>query len=198
MARPRRNDHTRDTIIETGLTMLAEQGYHGTGLKQLLDRTGVPKGSFYHYFASKEAFVAEVIRHYGQAVLDHANGFIVPGQPRASIQALCAAGIERYQQRGCRHGCLVGSLAAELGGSSPLCQQAMAEAIGRWDEWLEQQLIQARELGQLAVDQSPANLSRQFWDRWQGALLRMQLRGDTRQMEQDMDDLLNQWFGSAA
>ena len=43
--------------------LLMDQGYHGTGLQELVQRVGVPKGSFYNYFESKEAFRAGVVRH---------------------------------------------------------------------------------------------------------------------------------------
>jgi len=44
-----------------------EQGYHGTGLQELVTKVGVPKGSFYNYFPSKEDFSAEVVRLYAAA-----------------------------------------------------------------------------------------------------------------------------------
>ncbi|MDB5769038.1 MAG: transcriptional regulator, TetR family, partial [Collimonas fungivorans] len=55
---------TRATLLETGLRLFAEQGYNGTGIKEIVDATGVPKGSFYNYFKSKEDFGAEVISFY--------------------------------------------------------------------------------------------------------------------------------------
>ena len=56
MARPRRSENTRQELLELGVRLLSENGYNGTGLKQILDEAGVPKGSFYNYFPSKEAY----------------------------------------------------------------------------------------------------------------------------------------------
>ena len=53
MARPRRSEQTREVLIEEGIRQLAAHGYHGTGIKQILDAVCVPKGSFYNYFDSK-------------------------------------------------------------------------------------------------------------------------------------------------
>ena len=59
MNRPRRSVQTREALIEAGIEHLSVHGYHGTGIKQILDEVNVPKGSFYNFFASKEAFVAD-------------------------------------------------------------------------------------------------------------------------------------------
>ncbi|WBA19320.1 TetR/AcrR family transcriptional regulator [Salinivibrio kushneri] len=54
---------THQHLLETGVSVMAQFGFSGVGLSAILKQAGVPKGSFYHYFASKEQF--------GQAVLDH-------------------------------------------------------------------------------------------------------------------------------
>ena len=66
MVRPRKSEHSRQELLDTGSRMLTEFGYHGTGIKQVLDAVGVPKGSFYNFFPSKEAFVAGIIYQYGE------------------------------------------------------------------------------------------------------------------------------------
>ncbi len=55
---------TRERLLDQGVTLLMEHGYHGAGLQAILQGVGVPKGSFYHYFPSKEDFSVEVIQHY--------------------------------------------------------------------------------------------------------------------------------------
>jgi TetR/AcrR family transcriptional repressor of nem operon len=63
---PRRSkrEETRQRLLQDGVSSFLEHGYHGTGIKEVLDRVEVPKGSFYNYFESKEAFGAAAIRHY--------------------------------------------------------------------------------------------------------------------------------------
>ena len=57
-----RHDNTRQHILDTGLGIFAGKGFASVGLNELLRAAGVPKGSFYHYFESKE--------QYGQALLE--------------------------------------------------------------------------------------------------------------------------------
>lgn len=58
-----RHDNTRQHILEIGYGIIAGKGFSSVGLNEILSSAGVPKGSFYHYFESKE--------QYGQALLEH-------------------------------------------------------------------------------------------------------------------------------
>ena len=55
---------TRDHLLQVGLRRIRSLGYAATGVKEILDEADVPKGSFYHHFASKEAFAKEVLALY--------------------------------------------------------------------------------------------------------------------------------------
>jgi len=59
-------NETRESLVRAGLVALTEKGFSATGIDEILKAVGVPKGSFYHYFDSKEAFGAELIDRYGQ------------------------------------------------------------------------------------------------------------------------------------
>ena len=58
-----RHDNTRQHILETGQRIIVGKGFASVGLNEILTTAGVPKGSFYHYFESKE--------QYGQALLEN-------------------------------------------------------------------------------------------------------------------------------
>ena len=55
---------TRQHILDTGYQLIAQQGFSNVGLSQLLKHADVPKGSFYHYFKSKEQFGEALIQDY--------------------------------------------------------------------------------------------------------------------------------------
>ena len=56
-----KNTATRDKLIDTGAELITQQGYNATGINAVLNACGVPKGSFYPYFSSKEDFGLAVI-----------------------------------------------------------------------------------------------------------------------------------------
>ena len=55
---------TRAHILDVGYQLIAQKGFVGVGLAEILQQAGVPKGSFYHYFPSKELFGQALIEHY--------------------------------------------------------------------------------------------------------------------------------------
>lgn len=55
---------TRAHILDVGYQLIAQKGFVGVGLAEILQKAGVPKGSFYHYFPSKELFGQALIEHY--------------------------------------------------------------------------------------------------------------------------------------
>lgn len=69
---------TREHLLATGERLCLQRGFIGLGLRELLKTAGVPKGSFYHYFRSKEAFGACMLAHHYARYLDalrqHFNG----------------------------------------------------------------------------------------------------------------------------
>ncbi|WP_298439629.1 TetR/AcrR family transcriptional regulator [uncultured Ferrimonas sp.] len=195
MARPRRNDHNREQLLDAGLSLLAQQGYHGTGLKQILDLVQVPKGSFYHYFDSKEHFVAQVIERYGQQVLAQMDKIASDyPQPRDQLAQIVRQGLQQYQANHYQHGCLLGSLAAELGHHNNLCNHAMLHVFSQFEQWLMAVIEQGQQQQQIRSSLPPLQLSQLFWDCWQGGLLRMQLQGSIEPMLAQMELLLQHVF----
>ena len=58
------NPEVRNRLLAAGLDLVHTRGFTASGVKDITDAAGVPKGSFYAYFASKEAFAAAILEHY--------------------------------------------------------------------------------------------------------------------------------------
>lgn len=168
---------TREALLRCGVDVLTEQGFASTGLEPLLARAGVPKGSFYHYFASKEAFglaVLEVYAAYFARRLDrHFLDVSLP--PLARLAAFvdgAAAGMARH---GFRRGCLVGNLGQEVSTLPAAFRQRLEAVLQDWQARLEHLLDEARGSGELAASADCAALAAFFWIGWEGAVLRARL-----------------------
>ncbi len=59
---------TKTALLEAGCRIMREKGYSNTGIQEVLGSTGVPKGSFYYYFDSKEDFALQIIDHFDKHV----------------------------------------------------------------------------------------------------------------------------------
>ena len=195
MARPRQNDQRREELLQQGKDLLTEHGYHGTGLKKILDNVKVPKGSFYNYFESKEKFASEIIEQYGRDSAKKLNDFIKQSteNPVDTLRNIYQHIVAEIDKNGPK-GCLVGNLAAEIGTSSEICQKSMLNAFNSWKKSFTTLLLEAQKQGLIRNDLSAEVLCDLLWETWQGALLKLKIDGNTEHLIQTIDVLLYHLF----
>jgi TetR/AcrR family transcriptional regulator, transcriptional repressor for nem operon len=173
-------DHgdTREALLRAGVAALTRKGFVATGLDEILSLANVPKGSFYHYFASKEAFGAEAIARYGAyfaAKLDRhlLDERLAPLERLRAFIADAEAGMRRYEFR---RGCLVGNLGQEMS-ALPEAYRARLDAVFKdWEARLAACLRLAQMRGEIGAGLDCARLAYFFWIGWEGAVLRAKLR----------------------
>jgi TetR/AcrR family transcriptional repressor of nem operon len=111
-----RHDNTRQHILETGHRIIAGKGFTGVGLNELLQTAGVPKGSFYHYFKSKEqygqALLEDYFEHYLADIETLLNGAVTPAHDR--LMHYWQRWLDRQSDDCTQQKCLVVKLAAEV------------------------------------------------------------------------------------
>ncbi len=182
MGRPRLSHETKTRLLDEGVASLIEQGYHGTGIKEVLDQVKVPKGSFYNYFESKEHFGAEVIRHYAGQFLSQLDSQL--GKPKADalseLKKCFKQMIRNFEGSSQACGCLVGNLGAELGASSELCREALAGAMHGAEQRFATTIKRAQEQGTVRTDISADDLAEFLWNSWEGALIRMKIENSVQ------------------
>src|SRR5256886_11201300 len=112
---------TKATLVAAGTQLILEQGYHQTGIQDVLQAAGVPKGSFYYYFPSKEAFALEVIAQFAAAYLARLEQHLgdTTASPLTRLHRHQEDLRARFERRGCRGGCLIGNLSQELADHNP-------------------------------------------------------------------------------
>jgi TetR/AcrR family transcriptional repressor of nem operon len=168
---------TRERLIRVGMEVLTEQGFGSTGLEEVLRRGGVPKGSFYYYFTSKEAFGAAVIDGYARYFADKLDRHLTgAAQPRlARLQAFIDDAGRGMRRHAFRRGCLVGNLGQELGSTHDAFRTQLAAVFDDWNRRVARLLDEARAAGEFAADEDSAALAELFWIGWEGAVLRARL-----------------------
>jgi TetR/AcrR family transcriptional regulator, transcriptional repressor for nem operon len=138
---------TRERLIAVGLHKVLEGGWSATSIDVVLRECDVPKGSFYHYFASKEAFGYALLESYQSFFMQRLNKWFVDqptdglGQLQAAMDGFLAdsiAGMERY---GYRRGCLVGALGQEVAGLHDGFRSKLLESLQYWDKTLANALF---------------------------------------------------------
>jgi len=186
----------RAKLLDQGVTLLMAQGYHGTGLQELVQTVGVPKGSFYNYFESKEAFSAEVVKHYIEPFLKQLDHHLQRRDvnAEAALKAYFDELIEETERRNFKGGCLLGNLMGEIGETSDLCQASLRDAVHRYRDKLREGLARAQREGSFRKDMDAKDMADFLVNVWQGALLRMKIEKSVRPLTQFCDFLLNDYF----
>ncbi|WP_166838653.1 TetR/AcrR family transcriptional regulator [Rheinheimera pleomorphica] len=175
----------RAELIRSGLEHLTEIGFTASGLDKMLKKAGVPKGSFYFYFNSKEAF--------GHAVLDsYANYFaskldsclldssVPPLQRMRNFIDDARHGIARHQFK---RGCLVGNLGQEVDLLPESFRPLLIAIFHSWQQRIASCLREAQLAGQLSSTADCDALAEFFWIGWEGAVSRSRLEQSTQPLE---------------
>ncbi|HYQ39076.1 MAG TPA: TetR family transcriptional regulator C-terminal domain-containing protein, partial [Pseudomonas sp.] len=107
---------TREALLHAGMRLLTEKGFLSTGIDAVLREVGVPKGSFYHYFASKEAFGRAVLERYGAWFAAKLDRWLLDGSrpPLVRLEDFVADARTGMARHAFRRGCLVGNLGQEV------------------------------------------------------------------------------------
>lgn len=195
MARPRLSEHTRQQLLDEGVAAFLAGGYHGTGLKEVLDRVNVPKGSFYNYFESKEAFGAAAIAHYAECLGNKLTEALAkaPDDPLAGLRLFFAQLTAEFQAANYIGGCLVANLGGELEGSD-VCRGALVSAMRGWRNGLRKALGAAQQRGQLRADMDAGEMADLLVETWEGAVIRMKIERSTAPLQRCLDRLLGDYF----
>lgn len=181
---PREYSDTRELLLRAGVEALTEQGLSGTGLDGLLKRVNVPKGSFYHYFESKDAFGRELIQRYTQYFADRLDHWLLDETlpPLKRLEAFvdwAKEGMVRYQFQ---RGCLVGNLGQEIGLLPDDYRTPLEMALQDWQQRLALCLEKAKSTGDLSPQADSARLAECFWIGWEGAVMRARMTQSTQPM----------------
>lgn len=186
----------RDNLLNQGVKLLMEQGYHGTGLKEILDAVKIPKGSFYNYFGSKENFGSEVIQHYIEPFIKQLNAYLENSDDDAlgALRRYYHVLIAEAENEGFKGGCLLGNLMGEIGDTSELCQKSLQSAVTRYRNTIRSGLTQAQQQGTVRTDLSAEEMADLLLNTWQGALLRMKIEQSSDPLKQCCRNLLDGYF----
>lgn len=187
---------TRERLLAQGVALFTEQGYHGAGLQDILNSVGVPKGSFYNYFASKEEFGAAAISHYIEPFIVLLDGWLKRPELNAvdALEAYFGELIAELERRQFIGGCLLGNLIGEVGDTSEICRLALNNAVHRYRDKLREGIERGQQENSFRTDISAETMADMLSDAWQGALLRMKVEQSTQPLQTCCKHLLRGYF----
>jgi TetR/AcrR family transcriptional repressor of nem operon len=171
---------TRYALLRAGVLLLTEKGFSATAVDEVLRIVQVPKGSFYHYFDSKEAFGLELIATYSEYFTQRLGSFFDNSahRPLDRLQAFTIDAEVSMRRHDFRRGCLVGNLGQEMGALPESYRQRLIETLLSWQRRTSECLREAQIADEIGRHQDCDQLAEFFWVGWEGAVLRAKLERD--------------------
>ena len=163
----------RDDIFDSAKKLFLKHGFNYSSVQDITSDAGVPKGSFYNHFESKEALGADVVAANLPEILDRAA---VLGDTRVAplrrLKRYFEALNDYYAERDFSEGCIVGNFSAELADQSELIRERLGEVYRQWTHEIEVAIKAGQADGSIPKDVRAADLAMLLLSAWQGALLR--------------------------
>ncbi len=157
--------------------LVGAKGFNGCGLSEILERAGVPKGSFYHYFSSKEDFGVALIERARDEYLDSLRAHLGERKrsPLARLRSIFEDTRAECQRNGPTVECIIPRLALETATLSEPVHAAVKCAYQQWSALIAQVIREAQSSGEVARSHDPDHLADVLVMLWEGAAVRMQI-----------------------
>ena len=186
----KKSELTRQHILDTGYRLVLRKGFAALGLLEILKECGVPKGSFYHYFQSKEVFGCELLQQYADGYERKLDSMLADqGNGRERLMRYCDAWIAYPvgAAQGMADDCLVVKLAAEVADLSEDMRRVLDAGVQRLLARFASLIDEARRDGSLPAGAPSAALAQVLYQMLLGAALLAKLSQDRAPLVQARD-----------
>lgn len=176
---------TREHLLATGEAVIRGKGFAAVGLAEILAEAGVPKGSFYHYFKSKEAYGADMLVRYFE---HYARQFEkLMSRPEGSVRECLLDYYQRWASHeggNCQQACLAVKLSGEVSDLSEPMREALATGMKQVEERLEAAIRSGQADGSLSKAMDASAVASALYTLWVGAELMAKVQRSASPLQQ--------------
>ena len=177
--------HPRERLIRTASTLVHRQGWTLTGINQILTEAGIPKGSFYYYFRSKEALGVAVLERHHENLAQLMQRTLLDAEqpPMASVSAFFLELSNGPLAEIYRFGCPAGNMACESATQCPPLLNEAQRSVELYRQSWEKLVRRAKTDGLVCRGTDPAELASTIVMLLQGAFLATRSAGTFEPLE---------------
>jgi TetR/AcrR family transcriptional repressor of nem operon len=160
----------REEIVEAALDQFHAHGFNAAGVKDITDTAGVPKGSFYNHFDSKEALALVALERYGESLR---MGMLTDtgAAPLARLRDHFAFLRDEVVGSGLKRGCLFGNFGTEISDHSETLRSGVRDGLRVWATLVAAVLTEAQRRGDVRADLDPERTAGFIVNAWEGTLI---------------------------
>ena len=185
MARP----DIKENIAQAALKVLHQRGFNATGVQDITDAAGIPKGSLYNHFESKEDLGVEALDRYWQKSLAALEILKDPRLDPCTRLKVYFRELDRISVVSqYRLGCMIGNMSVEMSDQSALMRDRLASIFEEWIQRLAMCVSAAQKDGGLRNDIDADTIANFLVNTWEGAVLRAKVdrNGKAQQIFEDL------------
>ncbi|KQR76341.1 TetR family transcriptional regulator [Burkholderia sp. Leaf177] len=178
----------RENIIAVGQRLIGARGFSAVGLNEILSEAGVPKGSFYHYFGSKDAFGVALLESYFDEYLEDLDQTLA--QPGLNMAQRLMNYFRIWQETQSFYDCQGKCLAVKLGAEVADMSEAMRTTLNRGTAGIVTRLSRAIKTGvsegSLSIEGDTASAAQSLYQLWLGASIMVKIVRNLQPFEMAM------------
>lgn len=170
---------TKNRILEHAGRLIRMNGFNNTGIQEILESAGVPKGSFYFYFRSKDDLGLALIDYYAEYLgsLCASSLGVAEGSPLERLRGFFEGMRMLFEQDEWKGGCPIGNLTQEMGSLSDAFRSRLQGVFTIMQTSIRDCLEEARSRGELNPALDVDEMAEFILNGWEGAVLRMKAEG---------------------
>ncbi|CAJ1494368.1 TetR family transcriptional regulator C-terminal domain-containing protein [[Mycobacterium] kokjensenii] len=177
---------TRERLLAVGLELFHARGYHAVGIQEVVDAAGIPKGSFYNHFRSKQELAITALQQYAaHSPVDLL--WSTPEGPRAGIRAHFEELERRFVDADLMRGCMLGNFANEIADRDETVRNLLTGLFEAWAEVLTDALRQAETSESVRLAMPADQLAGVILSLWEGAITRARAAQSEEPLRQFFD-----------
>ena len=177
--------HKVEEILDIGYDVFRKNGYHNVGINQILKESGIPKGSFYNFFKSKEDFANKVMERYGETNANSIQDFLDKSEltPIESLKSFYSFMIDINETDKYLSGCIINNMSIEVGRINEVMASKANEQFIGWLNILASVISKGQELKEITKKYSALEIAEYLHSGFYGTFSRMKVTRNRTYMD---------------
>ncbi|WP_026841577.1 TetR/AcrR family transcriptional regulator [Citrifermentans bremense] len=175
-----KGEATRDKILETAADLIHRQGFGATSINDLLDATGLKKGSLYFHFPGKEALGLAILEKSSADFLLFLDAALTGATPLAQLDNFFDRVMKTHRGAGFVGGCIFGNTALEMGDAESSFAPFIEKVFEEWTHKLRTVITAAQHSGEIRSDIPAEVLAGHMVAAIEGGIMLSRLKKDAK------------------
>ena len=180
---------TKVKLLEAAQKLMLKKGFTATTVDEICADANLTKGSFFHYFRTKEDLGQQVLGHYWSSTQARVQSapFVEIEDPLARLHGYLDLFVALAREPRIEKSCLFGNFAQEIAATHPRLRKTCAQGFARWRDQIASELEATKKVHRPSVDFDSGSVADHFIAIYEGSLILAKARNDPRAIERGVE-----------